>query len=62
MLEEEFVFITANDDEPLVGQLTPSLLQALSLIAFEAGSGTRELIDGWFRAAGGKLGAGDATR
>ncbi|WP_369049834.1 LysR family transcriptional regulator [Klebsiella aerogenes] len=52
VLEEEFVFITANDDEPLVGQLTPSLLQALSLIAFEAGSGTRELIDGWFRAAG----------
>lgn len=48
----KFVFITANDDEPLVGQLTPSLLQALSLIAFEAGSGTRELIDGWFRAAG----------
>lgn len=28
------------------------MLQALPLIAFEAGSGTRELIDGWFRASG----------
>ena len=27
-------------------------LPALPLIAFEAGSGTRELIDGWFRASG----------
>ncbi|STW05427.1 hydrogen peroxide-inducible genes activator [Klebsiella grimontii] len=29
--------------------LTPEILQSLPLIAFEAGSGTRDLIDGWFR-------------
>lgn len=52
VLEEEFVFINAAVDEPLTSQLTSSLLQALPLIAFEAGSGTRELIDGWFRADG----------
>lgn len=31
---------------------TPAELQAQPLIAFEAGSGTRDLIDRWFRSAG----------
>ncbi|XXD08642.1 LysR family transcriptional regulator [Klebsiella sp. R445] len=52
LLDEEFVFIFARDGDELPSPLTPERLQALPLIAFEAGSGTRELIDGWFRAAG----------
>ena len=40
LVDEEFVFIFACGQD------------ALPLIAFEAGSGTRELIDGWFRASG----------
>ncbi|WP_434670029.1 LysR family transcriptional regulator [Klebsiella sp. B345] len=52
LLDEEFVFIFARDGDELPSLLTPEQLQALPLIAFEAGSGTRELIDGWFRAAG----------
>ena len=49
--DEEFVFISreCNDDRV---ELTPQLLQALPLIAFEPGSGTRALIDGWFQASG----------
>ncbi|MCY3510660.1 LysR family transcriptional regulator [Klebsiella michiganensis] len=49
VLDEEFVgiFSDAQDDPP--SPLTPEVLQSLPLIAFEAGSGTRELIDGWFR-------------
>lgn len=52
LLDEEFVFIFARDGDELPSPLTPEQLHALPLIAFEAGSGTRELIDGWFRAAG----------
>ena len=52
LLDEEFVFIFAHDRDDLPSPLAPERLQALPLIAFEAGSGTRELIDGWFRAAG----------
>ncbi|VDR25451.1 HTH-type transcriptional activator CmpR [Raoultella terrigena] len=51
ILDEEFVFIFASDGLPPT-RLTPDVLQALPLIAFEAGSGTRALIDGWFHAAG----------
>lgn len=52
LVEEEFVFISACGQDVLSPDLTPEVLQALPLIAFEAGSGTRELIDGWFRATG----------
>lgn len=45
-----FIFACGQDALPL--ELTAEVLQALPLIAFEAGSGTRELIDGWFRASG----------
>ncbi|ANZ07214.1 TPA: LysR family transcriptional regulator [Raoultella ornithinolytica] len=52
LVDEEFVFIFACGQDALPLELTPEVLQALPLIAFEAGSGTRELIDGWFRASG----------
>lgn len=51
VIDEEFVFIFASDGQS-PPRLTPDVLQALPLIAFEAGSGTRALIDGWFHAAG----------
>ncbi|HHG8771721.1 TPA: LysR family transcriptional regulator [Raoultella planticola] len=52
LMAEEFVFIFAGDQNARPSQLTPEALQALPLIAFEAGSGTRALIEGWFHAAG----------
>ena len=48
VLREEFVFISASAQ----AELSPEALQNLPLIAFEAGSGTRTLIDGWFQQAG----------
>lgn len=48
VLREEFVFISADAQ----AELSPEGLQNLPLIAFEAGSGTRALIDGWFQQAG----------
>ncbi|MEB7597759.1 LysR family transcriptional regulator [Raoultella terrigena] len=51
VIDEEFVFIFASDGLA-PPRLTPDVLQVLPLIAFEAGSGTRALIDGWFHAAG----------
>lgn len=48
VLREEFVFISADAQ----AELSPEGLQGLPLIAFEAGSGTRALIDGWFQQAG----------
>jgi DNA-binding transcriptional LysR family regulator len=59
-VDEEFVFIFACGQDALPLELTPEVLQALPLIAFEAGSGTRELIDGWFRQRAGYF-AGDAA-
>lgn len=48
ILDEEFVCISAQEEcEP-----TPDSLHTLPLIAFESGSGTRALIDGWFQASG----------
>ncbi|MGE0968768.1 LysR family transcriptional regulator (plasmid) [Klebsiella sp. WOUb02] len=52
VLDEEFVFIFASEGQTPPSRLTPDVLHALPLIAFEAGSGTRALIDGWFDAAG----------
>jgi DNA-binding transcriptional LysR family regulator len=45
MLDEEFVTIYASRETEMPAVYTP-------LIAFEAGSGTRDLIDRWFRSAG----------
>lgn len=50
ILDEEFVCIIAREQGDSLGQLTPSFLHTLPLIAFESGSGTRALIDGWFQA------------
>lgn len=49
VLDEEFVGIFSDAQDDLPSPLTPEVLQSLPLIAFEAGSGTRDLIDGWFR-------------
>ena len=48
VLREEFVVISAESQ----GELNLEMLQTLPMIAFEAGSGTRDLIDGWFQQAG----------
>lgn len=47
---EEFVLIIAAAQR--MPTATPAGLRALPLIAFEQGSGTRSLIDGWFQRAG----------
>ena len=44
LVDEEFVFIFACGQDALPLELTAEVLQALPLIAFEAGSGTRELV------------------
>lgn len=49
ILDEEFVCISAQEEECVP---TPDSLHTLPLIAFESGSGTRTLIDGWFQASG----------
>lgn len=49
ILDEEFVCISAQEEEC---EPTPDSLHTLQLIAFESGSGTRALIDGWFQASG----------
>lgn len=49
---EEFVLIMAASSQAPLAEATPEVLRALPLIAFEAGSGTRDLIDGWFWLAG----------
>lgn len=51
-LDEEFVFIEALAQPHPAKLLTPEVLHALPLIAFEDGSSTRTLIDGWFATAG----------
>ncbi len=51
-LNEEFVFIEALAHPHPAASLTPEALHAMPLIAFEDGSSTRTLIDGWFAAAG----------
>lgn len=52
---EEFVLIIAEAHSAQIKELTPEGLQALPLIAFEQGSGTRDLIDDWFFQAGIQL-------
>ncbi len=53
VVDEEFVVIHPSHEAGIPAVCTPEELQALPLIAFEAGSGTRDLIDRWFRSAGG---------
>lgn len=55
VLEEEFVCIFSDGQDELPWSLTPEILQSLPLIAFESGSGTRDLIDGWFLADGREI-------
>lgn len=50
ILDEEFVLIISQAQDEEIAQITPQILHALPLIAFESGSGTRDLIDGWFKA------------
>jgi DNA-binding transcriptional LysR family regulator len=49
ILDEEFVLIISRVQDEEIAQFTPQILHALPLIAFESGSGTRDLIDGWFK-------------
>ncbi|PLY45232.1 LysR family transcriptional regulator [Lelliottia sp. F153] len=50
LLDEEFVLIISQVQDEEIALFTPQILHALPLIAFESGSGTRDLIDGWFNA------------
>lgn len=52
VLEEEFVFIASREQQEAFRAFTPEALYAHPLIAFESGSGTRALIEGWFAASG----------
>lgn len=52
VMDEEFVFIASLDQQDGFQPLTPAALHAQPFIAFESGSGTRALIDGWFAAEG----------
>lgn len=52
VMDEEFVFIASLDQQDGFQLLTPAALHAQPFIAFESGSGTRALIDGWFAAEG----------
>lgn len=55
VMDEEFVGILASDRDVLRSALTPEVLQMLPFIAFESGSGTRDLIDSWFLADGRRI-------
>lgn len=52
VMDEEFVFIASLMQQERFSRLTPEALHLKPLIAFESGSGTRALIDGWFAANG----------
>ncbi|EMN1411744.1 MULTISPECIES: LysR family transcriptional regulator [Enterobacter] len=52
VMDEEFVFIAAREQQDAFRELTPQALHAQPLIVFESGSSTRALIDGWFAANG----------
>ncbi|HDR2758930.1 TPA: LysR family transcriptional regulator [Enterobacter mori] len=52
VMDEEFVFIASQAQQAIFTDLRPDALHTLPLIAFESGSGTRALIDGWFEASG----------
>ncbi|MEB7918822.1 LysR family transcriptional regulator [Enterobacter mori] len=52
VMDEEFVFIASQAQQAMFTDLRPDALHTLPLIAFESGSGTQALIDGWFEASG----------
>ena len=52
VMDEEFMFIASLAQQAMFTDLRPDALHAQPLIAFESGSGTRALIDGWFEACG----------
>jgi len=52
VMDEEFVFIASREQQDAFRDFTPQALHAQPLIAFESGSGTRALIDGWFAGSG----------
>lgn len=52
VMDEEFVFIASREQQDAFRDFTPKALHAQPLIAFESGSGTRALIDGWFAGSG----------
>ena len=52
VMDEEFVFIASLEQQGMFTDLRPDALHTQPLIAFESGSGTRALIDGWFEASG----------
>ncbi|MBT1728123.1 LysR family transcriptional regulator [Enterobacter quasimori] len=52
VMDEEFVFIASLEQQGMFTDLRPEALHTQPLIAFESGSGTRALIDGWFEASG----------
>ena len=51
VMDEEFVFIAAADQQRLFTTLNATELQAHPFIAFGAGSSTRAVIDAWFQAS-----------
>lgn len=52
VMDEEFVFIAAGEEQGEFGMLTAEHLQDKPFIAFSAGSSTRTVIDAWFQASG----------
>ncbi|KPB94750.1 Transcriptional regulator, LysR family [Pseudomonas syringae pv. tomato] len=52
LLEDAFVAIFANSQQPMPVDMTPEHLSELPLVVFEAGSSTRLLINEWFSQAG----------
>lgn len=52
VMKEEFVLIGAADCGEIKDPFTPTRCANIPLIVFESGSGTRQLIDNWFLAAG----------
>ena len=52
VMDEEFVFIASSLAAGALSGFNPEALHLQPLIAFETGSGTRALIDGWFAAHG----------
>ena len=52
LLEDEFVAIFSAEQPELPHKVTPASLTSLPLVVFEAGSGTRMLIDEWYLQAG----------
>lgn len=52
LLEDDFVAIFSAEQPDLLHKVTPESLSSLPLVVFEAGSGTRMLIDEWYLQAG----------